>query len=163
MRGPLKFDERRRGMRGRGLIQLFILHSLHKEPKSGYDLIKEITEKTGGAWVPSKGTLYPMLKKMAEEGLIIVSDTGKRSKNVFSLTAEGEETLDEIVRTRKEEKEKLYVFRNLLFEIFGDEPESVKADLREIRFLTEELPVEKQAEARSLIRSCLEKIRELGS
>lgn len=163
MRGPLKFDEGRRGARGRGLIQLFILHSLQKEPKSGYDLIKEISEKTGGAWVPSKGTLYPMLKKMEEEGLIIVSDTGKRSKNIFSLTAEGEATLDEIVRVRMEEKEKMYVFRNLLFEIFGNEPESVKADLREIRFLTEELPVDKQAEARSLIRSCLEKIRELGS
>ena len=150
-------------MRGRGLVQLYILHSLHKEPKSGYGLLKEISEKTGNAWVPSKGTLYPMLKKMEEEGLIIVSDTGKRAKNIYSLTVEGEETLDEIVRVRLEEKEKMYVFRNLLFEIFGDEPESVKADLREIRFLTEELTGEKQAEARSLIRSCLEEIRELGS
>jgi DNA-binding PadR family transcriptional regulator len=119
VRGPLKFDEGRRGARGRGLIQLFILHSLHKEPKSGYDLIKEITEKTGGAWVPSKGTLYSLLKKMEEEGLIIVSDTGKRSKNIFSLTAEGEETLDEIVRVRMEEREDVCIQEPALRDLRG--------------------------------------------
>jgi len=161
MRSPLKFTEGRSGGRGRGLIQLYILHSLKKEPKSGYDLLKEISEKTGGAWVPSKGTLYPMLKKMEEEGLIVVSETGKRYKNIFSLTAKGEKTLKEIVRERREEKEKMYLFRNLLFEIFGNEPESVRADLMEIRFIAERLTGKKQAEARTLIKTCLGKIKGL--
>jgi len=161
LRGPLRFTEGRRGGRGRGLIQLFIIHSLKKEPKSGYDLIKEISEKTEGAWVPSKGALYPMLKKMEEEGLIVVSETGKRDKHIFTLTEKGEETREEIVRVKKEEKEKMYVFRNLLFEIFGDESESVKATLMEIRIITEKLPVEKQNEAKSIIKKCLEDLKRL--
>ena len=161
VRNPHTFDEGRRGGRGRGLIHLYILHSLKYEPKSGYDLLKEISEKTGGAWVPSKGTLYPMLKKMEEEGLIAVSETGKRYKNIFKLTEKGEKTLEAIVRTRREEKQKMYLYRNLLFEIFGNEPESVRAELMEIRFITERLSGEKQAEARSLIKTCLETIKGL--
>lgn len=43
----------------RGLLTIIILHSMEKEPKSGYDLLKEIAEKTNGTWVPNKGgTLY---------------------------------------------------------------------------------------------------------
>jgi DNA-binding PadR family transcriptional regulator len=39
----------------RSLATLFILYSLYQEPKSGYDLLKEIAKKTEGKWVPSKG------------------------------------------------------------------------------------------------------------
>lgn len=54
----------------RGLLALFILHSLNQQPKSGYELLKEIEAKTEGLWAPSKGTLYPILKQLEEEELI---------------------------------------------------------------------------------------------
>ena len=146
---------------GGGLIQLYILHSLKKKPKSGYEILKEISEKTSGAWVPSKGALYPMLNKMEEEDLIVVAETGKRSKNIFALTEKGSTTLEEIVKERRDGKEKMYVFRNLLFEIFGDESDSVKADLMEIRIVVDDMTDEKQQEAQRMIKKCLEDLRGL--
>jgi DNA-binding PadR family transcriptional regulator len=62
MTGFFKFAGR--GGKERGLIALYVLHTLDKHPGSGYELIKEIEEKTGGKWVPSKGTLYTFLKQL---------------------------------------------------------------------------------------------------
>ena len=36
----------------------------------GYEMIKEIEERTQGAWVPSAGSIYPILQLLEEEGLI---------------------------------------------------------------------------------------------
>ncbi|UUX92598.1 PadR family transcriptional regulator [Methanoplanus endosymbiosus] len=163
MSGPLKFTERKNGGRGRGLIQLYILHSLKDDPKSGYELLKEISVKTKGAWVPSKGTLYPMLKKMDEEGLITISDTGKRCKNIFELTPDGKDTLDSIVRGRKEEKEKFFMFRDLLVEIFGEENGNLRSDLLNIRSVAEGIPAEKQDDVQRIINKCLAELQELNS
>ncbi len=143
------------------MIQLYILHSLKIEPKSGYDLIKEISEKTKGAWVPSKGTLYPMLTKMETEGLILISETGKRSKNIFQLTEKGEKTLTKIVTEKKEEKEKMFIFRNLLFEIFSDESDSVMADIMKIHMVTEKITPEKQDDVKAIIKKCLLDVQRL--
>jgi DNA-binding PadR family transcriptional regulator len=178
MTGPMRFFEGRNGEqgkdrawqhphsrsgRGRGLMQLYILHSLRQEPKSGYDLLKEISEKTKGAWVPSKGTLYPMLAKMAEEGLIEVSETGLRSKSVYALTEKGRQTLESIVSEKREEREKMFVFRNILFEIFHDESDSFHSDLMKIRHLAEKIADEKQSEAKVIVKQCLEDLQRLES
>ena len=42
--------------RTRSLLALYMLHSLDKSEKSGYDILREIEKLTDGAWVPSKGT-----------------------------------------------------------------------------------------------------------
>ena len=161
MNSPLRFTEGRRGGRGRGLIQLYILHSLKIEPKSGYELLKEISEKTKGAWVPSKGTMYPMLKKMESEGLIIVSETGMRGKNIYELAGNGEELLDDIVTKRREEREKMYVFRDLLFEIFGQDKTPLMADLHELHFIAGKIPDEKQEKAGEIIKKFIAELQEL--
>ena len=100
-----------------------------------------------------------MLNKMSEEDLIVIAETGKRSKNIFALTEKGNKTLEEIVKERRDGKEKMYVFRNLLFEIFADESDSVKANLMEIRMFVDEMTDEKQQEAQTMIKKCLEDIR----
>ena len=45
----------------KGFLTIYLLFSLKQKPKSGYELLSEIKEKTEGAWVPSKGTIYPLL------------------------------------------------------------------------------------------------------
>ena len=35
----------------RGFLALYILHSLKNKPKSGYEILKEIEEKTKGKWI----------------------------------------------------------------------------------------------------------------
>jgi DNA-binding PadR family transcriptional regulator len=53
----------------------------------GYEMIKEIEERTQGTWTPSAGSIYPMLQLLEEEGLIQGQESdGKRR---FTLTETG--------------------------------------------------------------------------
>ena len=45
----------------------------------GYEMIKEIEERTQGAWTPSAGSIYPTLQMLEDEGLIRGEESdGKR-------------------------------------------------------------------------------------
>lgn len=58
----------------------------------GYEMIKEIEERTGGLWRPSAGSIYPTLALLEDEGLVRGDDSeGKRR---FTLTDEGREQAD---------------------------------------------------------------------
>ena len=53
----------------------------------GYEMIKEIEERTDGSWTPSAGSIYPTLQMLEDEGLISGQETeGKRR---FTLTDSG--------------------------------------------------------------------------
>ncbi len=53
----------------------------------GYEIIREIEQRTEGVWKPSPGSVYPTLQMLEEEGLVVGDDQdGKRR---FSLTDEG--------------------------------------------------------------------------
>lgn len=53
----------------------------------GYEMIKEIGERTGDLWQPSPGSVYPTLQLLEEMGLIEGTDEDGRRR--FSLTDEG--------------------------------------------------------------------------
>ena len=53
----------------------------------GYEMIKEIEERTEGAWSPSAGSNYPTLQLLEDEGLI--SGEEIEGKRRFSLTEAG--------------------------------------------------------------------------
>jgi DNA-binding PadR family transcriptional regulator len=53
----------------------------------GYEMIKELEERTQGAWTPSAGSIYPTLQMLEDEGLIHGEQSeGKRR---FALTEAG--------------------------------------------------------------------------
>ena len=56
----------------------------------GYQIIQELTERTGGVWRPSPGSVYPTLQQLEDEELVreTASDSGKR---VYELTDAGRE------------------------------------------------------------------------
>lgn len=54
----------------RGLLFFYALLSIGRKPMSGYDLMREIEDKTGGAWRPGPGVVYPTLQKLARQGYI---------------------------------------------------------------------------------------------
>ena len=59
----------------------------------GYEMIKEIEERSEGAWTPSAGSIYPMLQLLEDEGLIRGEEAdGKRR---FTLTDAGRTEQDE--------------------------------------------------------------------
>jgi len=76
-----------RPRRDRGDVRLAILLLLDEQPRHGYEIITELTERSEGRWRPSPGSVYPVLKRLAKEGLVAaVKEDGK---NTFSLTPAG--------------------------------------------------------------------------
>ena len=53
----------------------------------GYEMIKELEERTAGAWVPSAGSIYPTLQLLEDEGLIEGEESEGRRR--FSLSDAG--------------------------------------------------------------------------
>ncbi|WP_051425555.1 PadR family transcriptional regulator [Jiangella gansuensis] len=72
-----------------------ILGVLADQPMNGYQIIQEIAERSGGAWKPSPGSIYPTLQQLEDEGLVRAEDDGGR--RVFRLTPQGEEYVAEHV------------------------------------------------------------------
>ena len=72
---------------GRGDVRAAILALLREGPRNGYQIMSEIEERSGGAWRPSPGAIYPALSQLADEGLI----TGEESdgRRTYSLTEAG--------------------------------------------------------------------------
>jgi DNA-binding PadR family transcriptional regulator len=76
------------GMRmGRGDVRAAVIALLAEKPMHGYQIIQEITERSGGAWKPSPGSVYPTLQLLADEGLIGVEESNGRK--TYTLTDEG--------------------------------------------------------------------------
>lgn len=70
-----------------GDLRLYLLSLLDEEPRHGYDLMTALTERTGGTYTPSAGTIYPRLAKLEEEGLVTKSVDGR--KTVYEITEAG--------------------------------------------------------------------------
>ncbi|TDE00507.1 PadR family transcriptional regulator [Jiangella asiatica] len=84
----------RRGPKARrGDVRAAILGVLADQPMNGYQIIQEIAERSGGAWKPSPGSIYPTLQQLEDEGLVRADDEGGR--RVFRLTTQGEEYVAE--------------------------------------------------------------------
>jgi DNA-binding PadR family transcriptional regulator len=81
------------GRRPRGDVRLAILALLREEPRHGYQIIQEISERSGGSWKPSPGSVYPTVSQLADEGLV---HTEKESgRTVVHLTEAGRSWAEE--------------------------------------------------------------------
>ena len=77
----------RGGRTRRGDVRAAILALLAEEPMHGYQIITELTERSGGVWRPSPGSVYPTLSALEDQGLV-TADTSE-GRRVFQLTPEG--------------------------------------------------------------------------
>jgi DNA-binding PadR family transcriptional regulator len=71
----------------RGDVRAAILALLVEEPMHGYQIITELGERSGGAWRPSPGSVYPTLSALEDQGLVTADQ--REGKRVFALTDEG--------------------------------------------------------------------------
>ena len=78
---------------GRGDVRAAILALLREGPRNGYQIMSEIEERSGGAWRPSPGAVYPALQQLADEGLIEAEESGGR--RTFRLTDAGRRHVEE--------------------------------------------------------------------
>ncbi len=77
----------------RGDVRLAVLSLLAEQPMHGYQMITELAERSGGAWRPSPGSIYPTLQQLEDEGLVSVTEQDGR--RTFELTDAGR---DEVQR-----------------------------------------------------------------
>jgi DNA-binding PadR family transcriptional regulator len=72
----------------RGDIRTAMLSALQDGPGHGYELMNRLSERSGGRWRPSPGSVYPLLQALQDEGLVTAVETD--GKRVFSLTEAGQ-------------------------------------------------------------------------
>ncbi|WP_314856343.1 PadR family transcriptional regulator, partial [uncultured Microbacterium sp.] len=70
-----------------GDLRLYLLNLLDESPRHGYDLMQALSDRTGGTYTPSAGTIYPRLAKLEEEGLVTKTVDGR--KTVYAITDAG--------------------------------------------------------------------------
>lgn len=92
-RGHRGGGAQRGGRARRGDVRLAVLGLLAEENMNGYQLIRALEERTGGAWRPSPGAIYPALAQLEDEGLIAPADGGRK---VFTLTEAGRAEVEQL-------------------------------------------------------------------
>jgi DNA-binding PadR family transcriptional regulator len=70
-----------------GQLRLYLLSLLEARPRHGYELITALSERFGGMYRPSAGTVYPRLARLEEEGLVERTESGR--KTLYALTDRG--------------------------------------------------------------------------
>ena len=91
-RGP---GGRHRGapMFGRGDLKFALLALVQAQPKHGYEMIKELEERSGGFYTPSAGAIYPTLQMMEDIGW--VTSQVIEGKKIYTVTDLGRQALHE--------------------------------------------------------------------
>ena len=70
-----------------GDLRLYLLALLAESPQHGYGIIQALTDRTGGTYTPSAGTIYPRLAKLEEEGLVTKTVDGRTT--IYAITEAG--------------------------------------------------------------------------
>ena len=89
----------------RGSTELLILALLEQQPRHGYELSKLIASRSKGVLTFHAASLYPLLLRLEERGLIAgrwVEKSGQRRRRYYRITADGKEMLSSHRRSWKE-------------------------------------------------------------
>ncbi|UUL75203.1 PadR family transcriptional regulator [Pseudarthrobacter sp. Fe7] len=84
-----RFEKRVGTRAGKGEVRAAVLALLAEQPMHGYQIIREIEERSAGSWKPSAGSVYPTLQLLADEGSISAEESNGRK--IYSLTEAGRE------------------------------------------------------------------------
>ncbi len=78
---------------GHGHLRLYLLFVLDERAMHGYEIIQALSDRFGGTYVPSAGTIYPRLAKLEAEGLVTKQSDGR--KTVYAITETGRAELND--------------------------------------------------------------------
>jgi DNA-binding PadR family transcriptional regulator len=88
----------------KGYIRVAALILISKQPAHGYEIMKEIKEKTGGFWTPTAGGVYPILRDL-EKSKYIVGEWGthkNRKLKTYRITDSGRQILERVIVKQNE-------------------------------------------------------------
>jgi DNA-binding PadR family transcriptional regulator len=80
------FDWAKRTHKG---LRRWILYIVRESPKSGAEIMDVMEANLQGWWRPSPGSVYPLLRRMVEEGVL-----SRSSEDKYSLTQSGREEVE---------------------------------------------------------------------
>ncbi len=75
----------------KGLLPIYVLYLLSLSPTNGNEISHTISLKTNGKWTPSTGGIYPLLKRMEQDELIIGEwdNPHKHFQKIYRITEKG--------------------------------------------------------------------------
>lgn len=84
----------------KGVLDMLVLKLLDHEAKYGYQIIQELKEKSEETFLLKDGTLYPILYRLEDDGLVISKWSEAEGKQVprkyYEITKAGREALADI-------------------------------------------------------------------
>jgi PadR family transcriptional regulator, regulatory protein PadR len=82
----------------KGHLDMIVLAALSAGPAHGYAVIEEIKRRSGQAFDLPEGTVYPVLHRLEQAGLLasrwVTAESGRR-RRVYTLTRSGDRALVE--------------------------------------------------------------------
>jgi DNA-binding PadR family transcriptional regulator len=115
----------------RGLFKYIVLQYLQEKPCHGYEIIRALSHRFHGFYVPSPGTVYPRLGRLEEQGYVTCLE--KDGRKVYTITGEGRRFLAENAALEKEINERLSDWEN------PENIEEIRKTMREFARLGEML------------------------
>ena len=103
---------------GRGDIRAAILALLGESPMHGYQIMRELSDRSGGVWRPSPGSVYPTLQLLQDEGLVSSTES-EGGRRTFELTDDGRAAVETLETPAP-------------WEAVADETESTAVELRDL-------------------------------
>ena len=113
----------RRRVFDHGELRPVMLKLIADKPRHGYELIKEIEERLGGAYSPSPGVVYPTLNMLEELGHIAAEASEGDGKKRYAVTPEGAAWLAE----NKDAVEAIFARMDQAGRALGPSPAIVRA------------------------------------
>ena len=85
----------------KGVLEMLVLHMVCQGQTYGYEICTRLDKQSGGLFAMKEGTLYPILYRLQDEGLIesrwSVPDGRGAAKKYYEATAAGQQTSKELI------------------------------------------------------------------
>ena len=100
----------------KGYMRIALLILLSKKPCHGYEMMKEVRDRTEGFWKPTAGGVYPILQSLEKAGYIKGEwSPQKRKRKIYHITESGKLILDRALLKHSQIAESM----NTLFEKYA--------------------------------------------
>ena len=110
----------------RGLLRFLVLNMIAKKPMSGVEIVEIIKNETGGRWIPSSGSVYPLLASLHEKGFTSEMPSEEAGIKRYALTAKGKALFEKHLTIGQKMLNKLEFLVPLLIGRFQFDPNDEK-------------------------------------
>ena len=81
-------------------LKYIVLKIINDKPTHGYEIIKTVEHRSNGRWIPSAGSIYPILESLESSGFAQSEEIER--KKVYAITPKGVDALDRMTQKKVE-------------------------------------------------------------